>query len=220
VRSTHKKVKGFAPLQMSWGRFLIDAVFRRGDTHSNHSDTAQKMIRHIVARIRKHYRADVPIIIRMDSGFFDQKIFEVCEEIKVGYICGGKLYQDITDYVAGLDSSLWRPYQRRWEYVELGDRRGSWKEFRRAVFYRSKCNEHQLLFDFARPGTILYTNLGMGKAIDEQLKEWGQDDLLETEKIIDLYQDRGRDELVHRALKDFGFEELPFKCFAPNAAFC
>jgi hypothetical protein len=60
----------------------------------------------------------------------------------------------------------------------------------------------------------------MGKAIDEQLKEWGQDDLLETEKIIDLYQDRGRDELVHRALKDFGFEELPFKCFAPNAAFC
>jgi hypothetical protein len=27
------------------------------------------------------------------------------------------------------------------------------------------------------------------------------------------------DELVHRALKDFGFEELPFKRFAPNAAF-
>jgi hypothetical protein len=27
------------------------------------------------------------------------------------------------------------------------------------------------------------------------------------------------DELVHRALKDFGFEELPFKRFAQNAAF-
>ena len=30
---------------------------------------------------------------------------------------------------------------------------------------------------------------------------------------------RGADELVHRALKDFGFEELPFLRFGPNAAF-
>jgi len=106
VRPTYKRMKGFAPLQMSWGRFIIDAVFRRGDTHSHHSDTAQEMIRHVVTRIRKRYEADVPIIIRMDSGFFDQKIFEVCEEIKVGYICGGRLYRDITDYVDRLDASL------------------------------------------------------------------------------------------------------------------
>jgi hypothetical protein len=30
---------------------------------------------------------------------------------------------------------------------------------------------------------------------------------------------RGGDELVHRALKDFATEALPFKRFAPNAAF-
>ena len=29
---------------------------------------------------------------------------------------------------------------------------------------------------------------------------------------------RGADELPHRGQKDFGFEELPFKIFAPNSA--
>ena len=33
VRPTYKRVKGFQPLQMSWGRFVIDAVFRAGDKH-------------------------------------------------------------------------------------------------------------------------------------------------------------------------------------------
>jgi hypothetical protein len=28
----------------------------------------------------KKYRPDVPIIFRMESGFFDQKIFELCEQ--------------------------------------------------------------------------------------------------------------------------------------------
>ena len=30
------------------------------------------MIRKMVETIRSHYRVDVPIIIRMDSGFFDE----------------------------------------------------------------------------------------------------------------------------------------------------
>ena len=30
---------------------------------------------------------------------------------------------------------------------------------------------------------------------------------------------RGADELPHRGLKDFGFEQLPFKRFGPNGAF-
>jgi hypothetical protein len=32
------------------------------------------------------------------------------------------------------------------------------------------------------------------------------------------YHGRGADELVHRGLKDFGFEELPFLRFAPHVA--
>ncbi len=222
VRPTYKKVKGFQPLQMSWGRFIIDAVFRRGDAHSNHGDTVEQMIRHVVGRIRKHYRADVPIVIRLDSGFFDQKLFEVFEELGIGYICAGKLYQEIKSYVSQVDRSSWSRYERGrhiWEYVEMGDRRGSWKRFRRAVFCRPVCEQGQFLLEFARPDTIVYTNLGMGQAIDQGLVDCGRADLLEPDGIIEAYHDRGGDELANRALKDFGFEQLPFKRFAHNAAF-
>ena len=41
----------------------------------------------------------------------------------------------------------------------------------------------------------------------------------DTLNIIECAHSRGRDELVHRALKDFGSEELPFKKFAPKAAY-
>ena len=92
VKSTYKKKKGFQPLQMNWGRFIVDAVFRGGDKHSNHGDTVLNMIRHMVIKIKRHYRWDVPIVIRMDSGFFDQKIFNLCEALHVGYVCGGKMY--------------------------------------------------------------------------------------------------------------------------------
>jgi hypothetical protein len=105
VKATYKKKKGFQPLQMNWGRLIVDAVFRSGDKHSNHGDTVQKMIGHIVAKIRKKYRSDVPIIIRMDSGFFDQKIFRLCERLAVGYVCGGKIYKDIKSFAQGSDDN-------------------------------------------------------------------------------------------------------------------
>ncbi len=34
-----------------------------------------------------------------------------------------------------------------------------------------------------------------------------------------LIHNRGSDELIHRAFKDFGHQKLPFKKFAPNAAY-
>jgi hypothetical protein len=79
VEPTYKKKKGFQPLQMNWGRFIVDAVFRSGHKHSNHGDTVLHMIRHMVIKIKRDYRWNVPIVIRMDSGFFDQKIFTLCE---------------------------------------------------------------------------------------------------------------------------------------------
>ncbi|MCF8052882.1 MAG: transposase, partial [Desulfobacterales bacterium] len=63
------------------------------------------------------------------------------------------------------------------------------------------------------------TNLGMGQAIDEALTRVGEGRWLQAEAIVAGYHGRGSDELVYRALKDFGFEQMPFKRFAPNAAF-
>lgn len=58
----------------------------------------------------------------------------------------------------------------------------------------------------------------MGQTIDQRLAGVGQKHYLGAEGIIAGYHGRGADELVHRGLKDFGFEELPFLRFAPNAA--
>ena len=106
-----------------------------------------------------------------------------------------------------------------WDFVEFGDRRESWNMFRRAIFCRPLCEDRQYLLEFSRPDTVLYTNLGRGELIDERLAAGGMLDLVKPEAIIETYHGRGSDELIHRALKDFGSEELPFKRFAPNAAF-
>jgi len=92
----------------------------------------------------------------------------------------------------------------------LGDRRGNWKRFRRALFCRPLYEDTQRLLEFARPDQILYTNLGCGTPLDEQFREAGLDHWLRADAVISGYHDRGRDELVHRALKDFASETAAF----------
>jgi hypothetical protein len=221
VQPTYKKKAGFQPLQMTWGRFIVDAVFRGGKKHSNHGDTVLKMILHQVANIRTGYRGDVPIVVVMDGGFFDQKLFRLLESLEVGYICGGRLSEGVKQYVRSVDASCFHPYENGsqvWDYLEFGDRPGAWDRGRRAVFCRPRYEDRQALLEFARPDTVMYTNLGMGGRVDERLKAAGKAAWIEAEGVIGLYHGRGRDELVFRSLKDFGFQELPFKCFTPNAA--
>ena len=222
VEPTYRGVKGFQPLHLTWGRFIIDVVFRGGSKHSNHGETAARMIRHIVRLIRWRYRLNVPIIVRYDSGFFDQELFRLCEELGIGYVGVGKLYDDLTAHVAGLDPAAWRRYQNReqaWDYVEFLDRRGSWRRSRRALYCRPHYDGDQLLLACERPETVLYTNLGQGQVVDALLKDAGRASWTAAERVIELAHGRGADELVHRALKDFGSETLPFLRFAPNAAF-
>jgi hypothetical protein len=220
VKPTYKKVKGFHPLQLTWGRYLVDAVFRGGDKHCNHGDTAANMLRKAVRGIRR-YDPQVPIIVRMDAGYFDQELFELCEELGIGFICTGKMYRDLKDLVSKSDAAAWRRYtneRQAWDYLEFGDRRASWRRGWRAFYLRPYYQDQQVLLEFARPESVLYTNLGMGGPIDEPLMGAGMSRWLEPATIIEGSHDRGADELVHRAFKDFGFEELPFERFAPNAA--
>ena len=223
VKPTYKKKKGFQPLQMNWGRFIVDAVFRSGDKHSNHGDAVQNMIRHMVLKIRFEYRGDVPIIIRMDSGFFDQKIFMLCEMLHVGYLCGGKVYKDIKQMADHWAEPQWKRFEsgkkKAWQYIEFGCRQGNWKTFRRAIFCRLMHDDSkQLYLPGFRPDTVIITNIGQGQAIDGMLKKAGAMDYLVTAGLVACYHERGSDELANRALKDFGHEQLPFKRFAPNAA--
>jgi hypothetical protein len=222
VQPTYKNVKGFQPLQITWGRFLVDAVFRGGKKHSNYGNTVAEAVRHLVRFLRRHYRVDVPIVVRLDSGFFDQKLFALFEELGIGYIGGGKLYEDLAAAVAAAPASQWATLRKReqaWTYLDFGDRRKSWKQERRALYLCPVHEGEQCLLQFARPETVLYTNLGCGELIDGLLALVGLADWTAPHRIIELYHDRGADELVHRALKDFASETLPFKRFAPNSAF-
>jgi hypothetical protein len=222
VKPTYKKKKGFQPLQMNWGRLIVDAVFRGGDKHSNHGAAVQRMIEHMVVKIRKEYNPDVAIIIRMDSGFFDQKIFNLCEKLGVGYLCGGKLYKDVKAVALEADKEAWSRYcsekKDYWEYIEFGGKRDNWDRFRRSIYCRLVNNGDQLVLPGFRPDTVIITNIGQGQHIDTQLKQIGAESYLKADGIIASYHERGSDELANRALKDFGHEQLPFKRFNPNAA--
>lgn len=223
VKLTYRKKKGFQPLQMNWGSLIIDAVFRGGDKHSNTGDTVLKMIKHIVGRIRKQYNIDVPIIIRMDSGFFDQKIFTLCESLGLGYACGGKIYHDIVTTAVNTEDKHWKRFNSpgkkdKWEYVEFGSRRKTWKKFRRAIYTRLINKGKQLYLPGTRPDSVIITNIGQGQKIDDLLRKAGVSDYRQAKSIVACYHDRGSDELANRTLKDFGHEQLPFKRFTPNAA--
>jgi len=222
VKVTYKGVKGFQPLQMTWGPYIIDAVFRSGDKHSNNKDTVIKMVRHIVKRIRELLGEEVVIILRSDSGFFDEENFKAFEEMGIGYVCVGKMYKDIKGYVDSVDRGEFRVYgggEDGWEYIEFGDRRGVWEKFRRTIYTRGIWEGRQMLFDFARVESVIYTNLGVDKLISERLKKIGEGKLMEAESIIEIIHGRGKDELVHRALKEFGTERMPFERFESNAVF-
>jgi hypothetical protein len=222
VEPTYKKVCGFAPLQITWGRFIVDSVFRGGRKHSNAGEAVANALRRLVARVRKHYRSDVPIIVRMDSGFFDQSLFAVCEELGIGYIVGGRLSAEVVGYAREAEPSAWASYRndhQEWQYLEFGHRCGSWKRLRRFLYTRPDYENEQRLLEFARPDTVLVTNLGRGEAIDRLLEAAGLEEWTRPERIIEQYHQRGADELVFRALKEFASETLPFRSFSANSAF-
>lgn len=223
VQPTYKRgVKGFQPLQVTWGRFVIDAVFRGGSKHSNHGDTVSKSITHLVHFIRTRYR-DAPIIIRMDAGFFDQKLMAHMETLAVGYIIGGKLYSDLVEQAESAPMDAWWTYRNghmEWQYLEMADCRGSWKKYRRCIFTQTTAEgQGQRVLDFASTRSVLYTNLAPNTSVGKMFMAERYGRYLSAETIVALYHDRGSDELVHRALKAFRCEALPFKRFAANAAF-
>ncbi len=222
VQPTYKKVKGFQPLQMNWGRYVGDAVFRGGKKHSNHGDTVDMMLLHMVEKIRKEYQEDVPIIVRMDAGFYDDDLFETCEWLKIGYLCGGKQYANVLDLAT--EATDWQAFKKAdetrksWMYTDFLCKQKKWRKERRTIFSTLWEDNGQYILNGLCRDTVIITNLGKGEPIDAQLRAIGEEQWLEAKTILARYHDRGTDELTNRALKTFGHEQLPFKRFAANAA--
>ncbi len=222
VQPTYKKVKGFQPLQIIWNGKVVDAIFRGGKKHSNYGNTVVNMVTGLVKLIRKEYGETVTIILRLDSGFFDEMNFAAFDKLGIGFICTGKMYAGVKEYVGVQAGNAWSSYDnghQEWQWLEFGFRCDCWKEFYRAIYTRPIYEGKQKLLDFARPDNVIMTNLGVNSAVLAGCSPEIRRKLLRAEQIIGSHHQRGADELPHRGLKDFGFEELPFKRFAANSAF-
>ena len=64
VEFTYKKKKGFHPLHICWGPYLIDVTFRKGSAHSNHGTDYIDCVTKIVNLIRSEYSKKILIIIQ------------------------------------------------------------------------------------------------------------------------------------------------------------
>jgi hypothetical protein len=226
VSPTYKKKKGFQPFLVKWDRYIIDGVFRSGKKHSNHGDTVKNALGHLVELIRNGYRADIPIIVTSDSGFFDQKLFEFFEtELGILYVCTGKMYKDVREHVSSLSAEAFFIVEKnrsgnersQWKCAEFFNGRKSWKKERRAIYtvHIMESNQRLLLGE----ESIYYTNIGESHVLTQQLIQAGGGGYLEGAAIVELAHRRGEAELVHRNLKEFGFQQMPFKKFNCNEAF-
>ena len=82
--------------------------------------------------------------------------------------------------------------------------------------WKAAVEDGQGVFDFAGKDSLIISNLGVGRRVFNQLPQRKREELCCVEKLIAAHHGKGRDELTHRRLKDFGFQALPFKSFAAN----
>jgi hypothetical protein len=219
---TYKKVKGFQPLQLMWEGKIVDAIFRRGKRHSNYGHDVEKMIRGMVTLMRTRYDRSVAIIVRVDAGFFDEQNFALCDDLGIGFVATGKVYDAIKQKVLAIPSREWKEYdngRQLWSYAQFSYKCESWKKAYRALYTRPQYEDQQRLLEFARPDHIIVTNLVSGTPVLDKMprplrKYWKKDT-----SLIYHHHQRGADELPHRGLKEFGSEQLPFKRFAANQAY-
>jgi hypothetical protein len=221
VSPTYKKVKGYQPLHLTWRGKIVDVLFRGGSTSGNHGNGVINMITRNVELIRAALGPDVLIIFRLDAGFFDEAILKACNALAVGVIVSGKMYESVKDAARAARPQDWKQYtteRQCWQYTEFGWKCDSWKRFYRTFYTSPVYEDGQGILEFARPDNVIVTNLGvvpevLARCAPEVRAYWES-----PEAIIASHHGRGAEELPHRGIKDFGFEQLPFKRFSPNAA--
>lgn len=222
---TYKKKKGFQPLHICWGPFLIDVLFRKGSAHSNHGTDYTDRVSAIVKLIRNRYSKDIPILICADSGFADQKAYTCFEEnLGIHYITTSKIYEDVKEHVQNIPVENFNEFSKNksiWNFVEFGNKLKSWSKFRRCIFTKLHRDETgQYVLGFAKPDNVIYTNIGMCKEADDKLRAAGYEHYFEAKTIIEKSHMRGADELIHRSIKELATkEQLPFKLFGMNRAY-
>ena len=205
VQWTYKKKAGYHPINLIWDGIYVDTYFQAGSCSTNHNGIAIEMLKEITPMIRKVMGEEAQIIVRMDGGFYDQKIFAACDELNINFVCAGKKYSDHQDMAHRNLNDFDGTYRKRdcsWKYISFQERRATWPEEMnyRALFLRPTEENGEALLGL--DSRIILTNLT-------------EDDCSDTQ-LIDYDHSRGADELTHRAAKDFASERMPCLDFHSN----
>jgi hypothetical protein len=220
VAWTYKKVNGYQPLNIIWNGFPILTVLKEGNRHSLSENTVHEKLQRIIKIIRKRYLTNIPIIVKMDTGFLDEKLFKILDKLKVYFISVARWSESTREAVERTVEhqvlSKYKNSSNSYSYTELGYKCKSWDTFYRAIYLELENDKEQLYLKSFREKTLVISNLKENIKIEysEDLKKY-----FFAEEIIKLNHSRGKDELTHRGIKDFGSEQLPFQKFNQNAAF-
>ncbi len=206
VKYTYKKKQGYHPINLIWDGIYVDTVFQPGNCSTNHGNVAINMLKTIVPLIRNELGEDIKIIVRMDGGYYDQKLFAACDDLEIGFVCAGKHYSDHNELAKRKTEDFDGEFQNKtckWAYIRFQERRKNWPEEMcyRALFLRTTEEDGQHLLGLQ--SRILLTNLTKEEACDNE--------------IIQYDHSRGADELTHRAAKEFSSERMPCLDYFPNA---
>jgi hypothetical protein len=219
---TYKRVLGFQPLQINWGPYIVDMHFRSGEKHSNHRNDAKHAVARLVTLIRNHYDKDVPIILCADSGFLsDDNLFFFENELKIKYVVIGKLYKSVYETMRENSAANTTVTTSRasWVCYDFKSKLDRWETIRRTILTTLVSENDQFVLEGIRD-SVMYTNLGNGDSMDNELCKRKHSNLLKTEQIVKLAHSNGEEELNHRSIKEFmGTEHLPFMNFGMNGAY-
>jgi hypothetical protein len=199
VKPTYKNFQGYHPINLIWNGFYVDTYFQSGHCSTNHGDIVKTMLKNASKSIRETLGPEVTIIVRMDGGFYDQKIFKLCDELGVNFVCAGKVYKDHTFDVHSF-SGIYENKNSMWKYEAFQECRKSWDEnmkYRALKLVVVEENGEPLL---GLNGRIILSNY----------------DNCSDEKLIEYDHSRGKDELTHREVKDFTSERMPCLDFHAN----
>ena len=158
----------------------------------------------------------------MDAGFFDEKNFALFDDLGIGFLATGKVYDAIKEKVQAIPKKKWKEYANErqvWSYARFSYQCENWKKAYRALYTRPQYDDQQRLLEFARPDNIILTNLVSGEPVLERMPRAAREYWEEDTSLIYHHHQRGADELPHRGLKEFASEQLPFKRFATNQAY-
>ena len=206
VKPTYKKKKGYHPINLIGLGLYVDTVFQPGNHSTNHDDVAIQMLRKITPLIRQTLGEDIQIIVRMDGGYYDQKIFSACDELKIKFICAGKRYKDhkhLEEKTLQNFDGVFQNNNSAWRFCRFQESRSKWpdKMKYRALFLRAIEENGEALLGL--DSRIILSNMSEADCSDEQL--------------IKYDHSRGADELTHRAAKEFSAEKMPCLDYHANA---